>query len=85
MESVRVPEGCPLAGRSLRELDLIRRAGVQIGGIRRGKHRTLALQGEDRFEPGDELLLLGTHAQIKSFCSLLAPAGEPGAPAPPTR
>lgn len=74
METVRVPEGCPLAGRPLRELDLIRRVGVQIGGIRRGRHRTLAPSGQDRFEVGDELLVLGTHAQIKAFCALLGPA-----------
>jgi CPA2 family monovalent cation:H+ antiporter-2 len=79
MESVRVPEGCPLAGRPLRELDLIRRAGVQVGGIRRGKQRNLAPSGEDRFESGDELLLLGTHAQIKQLFTLLAPPGDPGA------
>lgn len=76
MESVRVPEGCPLAGRPLRELDLIRRAGVQIGGIRRGKHRNLTPCGEDHFAVGDELLVLGTHTQIKSLCGLLSsPAG----------
>ncbi len=85
MKSVRVPEDCPLAGRPLRELDLIRRAGVQIGGIRRGKHRNLAPQGDDHFEPGDELLLLGTHPQIKTVCSLLAPAAAAGAPAAPAR
>jgi CPA2 family monovalent cation:H+ antiporter-2 len=77
METVRVPEGSPLAGRPLRELDLIRRAGVQIGGIRRGKHRNLAPSGHDHFAPGDELLVLGTHARIKEFCALLnPPAGD---------
>ncbi|MBK9138648.1 MAG: cation:proton antiporter [Verrucomicrobia bacterium] len=80
MESVRVPEGCPLAGRPLRELDLIRRAGVQIGGIRRGRRRNLAPSGEDHFEVGDELLLLGTHAQIKQLCSMLQPASDAGRP-----
>jgi CPA2 family monovalent cation:H+ antiporter-2 len=84
MESVRVPEGCPLAGRPLRELDLIRRAGVQIGGIRRGKRRNLAPSGNDHFEAGDELLLLGTHAQIKDFCALLAPPAEEAANVPST-
>lgn len=83
METVHVPEGCPLAGRPLRELDLIRRVGVQIGGIRRGRHRTLAPSGHDRFEVGDELLVLGTHAQIKAFCALLGPVvNEPTATAP---
>ncbi len=78
METVRVPEGCPLAGRPLRELDLIRRAGVQIGGIRRGRHRNLAPSGHDHFTPGDELLVLGTHARIKQFCTLLNPPAGGG-------
>lgn len=83
METVRVPEGCVLAGRPLRELDLIRRVGVQLGGIRRGRRRILAPGGHDRFEVGDELLVLGTHAQIKAFCALLgASAGELTGPAP---
>lgn len=74
METVRVPEGSPLARRPLAELDLIRRAGVQIGGIRRGKSRNLSPRGGDHFEDGDELLVLGTHAQIKAFVGELAPA-----------
>lgn len=73
MEAVLVPEGSPLAGRPLRDLDLIRRVGVQIGGIRRGRHRNLAPHGQDHFLPGDELLVLGTHSQVKAFCALLSP------------
>ncbi len=85
MEAVRVPEGCPLAGRPLRELDLIRRAGVQIGGIRRGRRQIVAPSGRDSFEPGDELLLLGTHARIKEFCAHLAPTvNHPAASATPS-
>ncbi len=83
MEAVRVPEGCPLAGRPLRDLDLIRRVGVQIGGIRRGRHRNLAPRGQDHFLPGDELLVLGTHGQIKAFCALLSPAEDPASRARP--
>lgn len=84
MEAVRVPAGSPLAGRPLRELDLIGRFGVQVGGIRRGRQRNLAPRGQDHFEVGDELLLLGTHAQIKAFCEALGPSGEvePSEPAP---
>lgn len=73
MEAVVVPPGCSLAGRPLIELDLIRRVGVQIGGIRRGRQRRLSPTGEDHFEEGDELLVLGTHAQIKEFSGLLSP------------
>lgn len=72
MEAVVVPEGTPLAGQPLAELDLIRRVGVQIGGIRRGSHRRLNPGGRDRLEPGDELLVLGTQTQIQAFTRLLA-------------
>ena len=72
MESVRVPPGSRLAGRPLSELDLIRRARVQIGGIRRGRDRNLGPSGRDHFKPDDELLLLGSHTDIKAFCALLA-------------
>lgn len=75
MESVVVPPRSPLAGRQLSELDLIHRVGVQIGGIRRGVERRLTLSGRDRLECGDELLVLGTHAQIKEFYALLTPPG----------
>lgn len=80
-ESELVPADSPIAGRTLAELDLIRRAGIQIGAIRRGRHRNLSPSGHDRLEAGDQLLVLGTHAQIKTFRGLLAPAsGEPHFP-----
>lgn len=78
METLTVPPDCPLAGRPLLELDLIRRTGVQIGGIRRGKARKVSPSGREQFAPGDALLVLGTHAQIKRFAALLSP------PAPET-
>jgi CPA2 family monovalent cation:H+ antiporter-2 len=80
MEAVVVPEGCPLAGQPLAGLDLIRRASVQIGGIRRGQHRILNPGGQDSFRPGDELLVLGTHLQIKEFLALLSPPAAVGEP-----
>jgi CPA2 family monovalent cation:H+ antiporter-2 len=73
MESVIVPDDSPLAGKPLLELDLIRQAGVQIGGIRRGRQRNLAPSGQDRFQAGDELLVLGSHEQINRFRVLLSP------------
>jgi CPA2 family monovalent cation:H+ antiporter-2 len=76
METIQVPEACPLAGRPLLELELIRKYGVQIGGIRRGARSTFSPGGKDHFEAGDELLLLGTHSQINEFSQHLAPAGR---------
>jgi CPA2 family monovalent cation:H+ antiporter-2 len=78
LESVVVPGGCGCAGKTLVELDLIRRAGVQIGGIRRAGRVMAAPTGRDHLESGDELLVLGTHAQIRAFARLLHPDGDEG-------
>jgi CPA2 family monovalent cation:H+ antiporter-2 len=77
METVQVPQGCPLAGKPLLDLDLIRKYGVQIGGIRRGSRSTFSPGGKDHFAAGDELLLLGTHSQINEFCQHLTPGQKP--------
>ena len=71
MESLTVPPESLLAGKTLLELDLIRKLGVQIGGIRRGKQINLSPAGGDRIAAGDQLLVLGTHAQIKEFSGQL--------------
>ncbi|MHB1305899.1 MAG: cation:proton antiporter domain-containing protein [Limisphaerales bacterium] len=78
METFVVPEQSPLVGPTLVELDLIRRVGVQIGGIRRGKQRNGSPRGSDRLAVGDSLLVLGTPAQLHAFRSHLLPE----APAP---
>jgi monovalent cation:H+ antiporter-2, CPA2 family len=76
METLTVPQDCPLAGQPLLELDLIQKTGVQIGGIRHGKDLKASPSGRDQFQPGDALLVLGTHAQIKQFATLLSPPTE---------
>ncbi|OGV68599.1 MAG: hypothetical protein A3K19_11500 [Lentisphaerae bacterium RIFOXYB12_FULL_65_16] len=80
METVTVPAESPLGDRPLKELDLVRRAGVQIGGIRRGTERLLSLSGDERLLAGDELLVLGTHRQIEAFRALLVPAAHADPP-----
>ncbi len=77
METLAVPEGSPLADKPLIELDLIRKAAVQVGGIDRGTTRVLAPAGQDRFSAGDRILVLGTPKQIEKFIQMLAPG--PGA------
>jgi uncharacterized protein with PhoU and TrkA domain len=73
MESVGVPQESPLTGLTLLELDLIHTVGVQIGGIRRGSKRILSPSGKDSLQGGDELLVLGTPAQIQDFRARLEP------------
>ena len=76
METLEVPENSPLAGKRLVELDLIRKTGVQIGGICRGSELNHSPSGRDQLQSGDALLVLGTHAQIKDFAKLLAPPAD---------
>ena len=54
------------------DLDLIRKWGVQIAGIRQGPRQNLSPTGRDHFLGGDELLILGTHAQIRGFSEAIA-------------
>jgi monovalent cation:H+ antiporter-2, CPA2 family len=83
METLTVQPDSQLTGKPLLELDLIRKTGVQIGGIRRGAERILSPSGRDQLHTGDDLLVLGTHAQIKEFAALLSPppAETPEGPA----
>jgi len=76
METLEVPENSPIAGKQLVELDLIRKTGVQIGGICRGSEPNLSPSGRDQLQVGDALLVLGTHAQIKDFAKLLTPPAD---------
>lgn len=64
-ESIRVPPDTAHAPRTLLELDLIRRFGVQVCGIRRGRERRVLPAGSEIVLPGDELLLLGTLDRIQ--------------------
>ncbi len=80
METVQVPQDCPMAGKPLLELDLIRKFHVQIGGIRHGSHSNVSPSGTDRFEAGDHLLLLGAHNHIDAFRQVLRSGGGPESP-----
>lgn len=82
METVVVPAGSPLAGRTLLELDLIRTTGVQLGGIGRGGRRTLSPAGRERLEAGDDLLVLGSADQIARFRQRLEGAEPLGTEGP---
>ncbi len=82
MESMFLPPESPLAGKTLVELDLIRRFGVQIGGIRNPQGVNLSPHGDDRISAGDELLVLGTHAQITEFAAAMLPPATEVPPEP---
>ena len=75
MEPMQVPAAGAVAGRNLRELGLTPRLGVQVAGVRRGEQRRLNPGPEEVLHAGDEILVLGTPAQLDACRAWLA-AGE---------
>jgi monovalent cation:H+ antiporter-2, CPA2 family len=67
MESVKVPEGSAAAGKSLKELSPAQNYRIQVAGIHRMGMRMLNPAGDEVIRAGDELLVLGTPEQIRSF------------------
>ncbi len=80
-EAHMIPEGGAITEASLLELDIIRRFGVQVGGLRRGAQWITSTNGSTVVRPGDELLLVGTPVAIREF---LAWVSTPTAAAGPT-
>ncbi|MDX2111807.1 MAG: cation:proton antiporter [Verrucomicrobiota bacterium] len=66
LESVTIPVDSPVIGKTLAELNWPRLKAVQVAGIRRGSMRQAIPGGEFKLFAGDEVLLIGTPAQIKA-------------------
>jgi CPA2 family monovalent cation:H+ antiporter-2 len=64
-EAFTVPALSRAAGKSLAELDLVNRYGVQIAAIRRHGTEMVNPSGTQQILTGDNLLLLGTHEKIR--------------------
>ena len=71
MESVELPPGSGLHGRTLAELALGKGFGLQVAGINRAGVRILNPRGEERLFTGDSVLVLGSPDQIKAFKATL--------------
>lgn len=67
MEVMTVPEWSRAAGRTLLELGPAHNHGVQIAGIHRGDVRILNPNAQELLLPADEILVLGTPAEIADF------------------
>jgi di/tricarboxylate transporter len=61
---VRVPEGSPLAGRTLAESRLGSAFGLGVMGIVRGETTNLMPEPEERLAPGDVLLVKGRREEL---------------------
>lgn len=69
MEPLELPDDASLAGKTLAELNLVARFGVQVCGIQRDKQKILVPSSEERIMVGDKLLLLSTRRKIQEFRS----------------
>jgi K+/H+ antiporter YhaU regulatory subunit KhtT len=78
-----VAEASHLDGKRLADAGLRNRAGLQVIAILRENKAIPNPGGEERFQAGDVLLVLGPQEQIAAATSLVGPraAGRPGAPA----
>lgn len=65
---VDVPEA--FVGKTVVELDVRREYGVSVVAIRRGRNIMAAIEGNEKFESGDALVVVGTPAAIRRVASL---------------
>lgn len=73
VEAYAVPEGAPLAGRTLKESNLRQRHGVTVVAIRRGGETIASPDGEQTLLAGDVAYLLGSPEALRAA----APQFEP--------
>jgi CPA2 family monovalent cation:H+ antiporter-2 len=73
---VTVPEGSPLAGQSLRELDIRRAMGVSVVGVLRDGNLNANPPGSYRFAAGDAAAVIGDNERIATFQKLAQPGGD---------
>ena len=66
LETVKISAASPAAGKLIRELELRTRTGASIVGIERGGTNTINPGADDELQAGDQVLLLGTPAQLKA-------------------
>jgi monovalent cation:H+ antiporter-2, CPA2 family len=67
MEVLVVPQRGTVRGQTLKDLAPAQRHNVQVVGVRRAGYRLLSPQADEKLQGGDELLALGTPAQIAEF------------------
>ncbi|MBR1916635.1 MAG: cation:proton antiporter [Bacteroidaceae bacterium] len=68
---VQLPMNTRLAGRSLRDMDLANKAGVQVAAIVRSGRRIHIPGGETVLFPGDRLQIIGSDEDIKVFSQIV--------------
>jgi CPA2 family monovalent cation:H+ antiporter-2 len=74
IESVLVREHSPASGSSLKELDLRRKTGVLVVGVRRGEVLLQQVDPMAAFEVGDVVYFVGTSGAIREAVPLFDPS-----------
>jgi len=69
--SIRVPESSALTGGTLRNLEIRKKYGINVIAIFRDGNLIDSPSGDDRIENDDILYILGRHANIATFKSLV--------------
>jgi CPA2 family monovalent cation:H+ antiporter-2 len=76
LESFTVPSTFPTGGHSLESLQIFGRTGVQVVGIHRNQNRILNPSGTEVLQPLDEILVVGSPAEVRSLKDLLEGLGS---------
>ena len=72
LETITVAPLSSAAGKLIRELELRTRTGASIVGIQRRELQIINPGPDEEIQPGDQVLLLGTRAQLEAAGSALA-------------
>jgi CPA2 family monovalent cation:H+ antiporter-2 len=80
LETITLPAASPLLGKLIRELALRTHTGASIVGIERGGASIINPGPDEELQAGDQILMLGTGAQLAAAKALLLPPS----PADPT-
>jgi len=73
LQAVPVTEGMSAAGKLIRELNLRKATGASIVGIERNGASIINPEPDEELKAGDQILLLGTPAQLEAAQSFLLP------------
>lgn len=71
-----VEESAPVAGETLADASLRQQTGVSVIAIQRGEETLANPEPDERIEPGDVLVTLGTRAEQDELGALLAGDGD---------
>jgi CPA2 family monovalent cation:H+ antiporter-2 len=73
IETFRIGDGSPLAGKSLAEIGFRQKFGVTVLAIQRGKETIPTPSGNTQLSPQDIVILIGTRGSIAGISAMMMP------------